>query len=233
MRRIIVLVVCSLCILALQAESEKLYLRDGSVLMGKLTGVKSDSLFFITSFGARMVIERAKALRIDFSDSLIVSNRNVTNDKVLSSSEQPGSLHVVFDSRGYSSKILVHRDRDTAASLKANSIEEALFIDNQKVFSFTDTVMDKIERNGPDKVYKNSIDLKDIKIQLRAGPHRCKIVVRNLGAIEHKDNFENKPLFEEFEIGDLVIYPGKLTQIQANVKKKKWVFGGGESGAKH
>lgn len=206
----------------LLSSGERLYLRDGSVLNGTIETLKADSVYITTSFGTRLAIARGDIVRIVFDEAAARQSESGTNPPATAPA---GSLFVFFDKARLSSKIIVHRDRDLQLSLDANSIEQKLFIDQELVFSYLDTLTDKKIRNGAETLYKNTIELKDIKIALPAGPHALRLVIGNTGRREHRERFENAPLLETLERNNVVIYPGRITRLVVDVKKKRWGMG--------
>lgn len=211
--------------LPLVSNGEKLYLRDGSILNGTIGALTADSVSITTSFGRTFSFARKEIIRIDFSDSAAVAP---ASGLIAPAAAEPGSLLVLFDSQELSSKIIVQRERDLALSLDANSIEELLYIDNEIVFSYVDTTTDKKIRNGAETIYKNTIELRNIRVALPSGPHVMRLIVGSRGRNAHKDRFENDPLLETLERNNLIIYPGKTTRLVIEAKKKRWGMGGTE-----
>lgn len=223
MRIFLICFVCALLCIPLFSSGEKLYLLDGSILNGTIETLDADSVYITTTFGNRLVLARKTISRIEFHD-LPSSGSGISNLV----QTDPGSLLVLFDSQELSSKIIVHRDKDIALSLTANTIEQILYIDNEIVFAYEDTLPDKKIRKGADTIYKNTIELKDIRISLPAGPHTMKLIIGNKGRIKQKERFDNDPLLKTFERSNLIIYPGKTTRLVIEAKKKKWGMGGME-----
>jgi len=203
-------------------SGEVMHLTDDSTIRGKLISVSEDSIVFKTSFGARIAVARSHVRSIVFSESRGMQ-------KPLGgagAAAEAGSLFVICSGLKLSSKIVVHRERGKADLLRANAIEQALFVDGEKVFSIVDSTNDKIIRDGPDKLYKNSIELKDVKVALDPGPHVARLVVRNVGYDSARDSFDHGPLDKQLSIYDIMIFAGKTTRKKIGIKKSKMGLGG-------
>ncbi len=212
----LILLVCALKL----PHAETIKLRDGSVIKGKLVRMSGDSLYFQTGFGSVLGFNRSQVSSLIFWEDVIkeyVSKQN--------SAAEPGSLQVTFNGLKLSNKVTVHRGKHIEDNLKANYLEESLYIDSEKVFSYIDSTMDKIISNGADKEYKNTIKLQDITVGLKPGPHWCRIVIRNPG-VDFKANFSNKPFFMDLNMGDIIIYSKKTVRREVVVKKKKMGLAG-------
>jgi hypothetical protein len=201
---------------------EVIRLTDGSAIKGRLVSVSEDSVVFRTSFGARIAVSRSQVRSIVFGDpanapELLGSTR---------AAAEAGSLLVACSGLKLSSKIVVHRERGKDSALRANAIEEALYVDGEKVFSYVDSTVDKIVRDGPDKIYKNTIELKDVKIGLGVGPHVARLVVRNLGYESERGRFDHGPLDKQLSLYDIMIFAGKTTRKKVGIKKSRLGLGG-------
>jgi hypothetical protein len=222
MRKSLAVLLCLGLFLPCASRSARLYLKDGSIITGELVASNEDSVVFRTSFKGRVAFVKQDVLRIDLSDAPTTA---VGGSASLFTSAEPGSLQVLFHTEKLSSKVIVHRDHEKEAYMRANSIEQKLFVDNEQVFSCVDSLPEKTVRNGPDTIYKNTMALEDIKVQLLPGSHSCRIVVENSGRRAHRDWFDNEPLYETLEVGSVIIYPGKTTTLSIDVRKRRWGLG--------
>ncbi|MBI4719640.1 MAG: hypothetical protein HY770_00045 [Chitinivibrionia bacterium] len=225
MRIILVLVLCVGFLLPIALQGAKLYLKDGSVITGDLVASREDSVFFRTSFRGLVAFSARDVMKIELADSPPPASRGESPPFPGFTNAEPGSLFVLFQNEKLSSKIVVHRDMEKELCMQANTIEQALFVDNELAFSCSDSIPDKKIRSGPNTIYKNTMQFKDIRIGLPSGPHSCRIVIGNRGRTAHAKRFENEPLYETLELGSILVYPAKATTVTIDVKKKMWGMG--------
>jgi len=207
MRSYLVLLWVALLLSGAQAETFRF--RDGSTLKCTLVAVRGDSLVLRTSFGATLAVAKDKLLAVSFA-------AGVPYEPTWQSAER-GSLLVRLGKATFSTKATVHRGKHRREILRANAIEELLYVDGERVFAKVDSTMDKVIRKGPVREYKNTITLADIALELPAGPHRVLLQVRNLDPSQARIV---DPLAEEVDFGDVVIYPGKKVELRVVVKKR-------------
>ncbi|MFH1756355.1 MAG: hypothetical protein ABIA59_11705, partial [Candidatus Latescibacterota bacterium] len=137
-------------------------------------------------------------------------------------SVEPGSLIVSFDGISISNKIIVHRKRDYEGHERANAIKSALIVDGLEVASYVDSTTDKVYREGPDTHLKNTIDMKNFRVALEAGPHSCLIIIENMGAAEYRNEFESTPLELSVNVDNVIIYSKRNTTVE--IGKKRGAF---------
>ncbi len=201
----------------ISVQTDVLYLKDGSVLVGKLVKTARDTVYFETSFGTHMKVCRTRVLRIQFGDSISSGREHLAFPRAKPA--DPGSLVVSFSDLKISNKIIVHRNRDYARHEQANAIESILIVDGETVASYVDSTMDKTVRKGPDKILKNTIKLTDFHVALDSGPHNCLIIVRNPPRSAYENHFEHERLNLKLSLRDVIVYPGRTTQVEIGLKR--------------
>lgn len=203
-------------------QAEVLYLKDGSNLVGKLVRVEGDTLYFQPSFGGILKFSKTTVWRILFDESKNEPKGQVGGDRFSrpeTSAAEPGSLIVDFDGMSLANKIIVHRKRNYEDHEQANAIKSTLVVDGIEVATVIDSTTDKVYREGPDTILKNSMRLPDFRVELSAGPHSCLILIKNLGASDYKNQFEFSPLDLSLNVENVVIYPKRITTIEIGKKR--------------
>jgi len=223
MKRHIAIAAVLLLGLVVSSVAETVRLKDGSTLKGHVVSITSDSLYVKTSFGARVAIARSAVAAILFVDDGGFSPGAAAPAKAEPAGE--GRLAVVFSDRSLSSKIRIRRKDDEKELLKANWLVESLFVDGNQVFSYVDSLMDKTIYNGPERVYKNTIEAADFDVPLPAGTYNCIVVVESRGRDEFKDRFEGEPLHMSIAFDNVRIDPGRTTRHRIGIKKGKFRMG--------
>ena len=193
---------------------------DGSVLKGRVIRLDRDTLSVESTFGGVLRIPRSRIVWISFGDSVTTpesgSSQIATVDPTVSTGGD-GELGVTFKNRVISSKIVVTKRKDLAGHLHANGIQQFLLVDGDTAFSYVDTVMDKTIYKGPDRVYKNTIELKDMFVNLSPGDHQIFVIVRSVGYDQYEDRFENGPLNVEFLLGDVQVHSARTTLVNIGI----------------
>ena len=200
---------------------DTLHLRDGSILRGQVIGFSADTLRFRTSFGSEIRVERDRIAWIDFTDSVVTPGTapGVAAAGAVQSGE--GSIAVTFKDKKVSSKIVVTKNKDEAAHLRANWIMQLLIVDGDTAFSYVDSTMDKTIYEGPDRKYKNVIEIKDIYVELSVGLHQLTLVVRNVGLEDYSDRFDGGPVNMEFVIGDVKVVADRENRVHIGMSRGK------------
>ena len=203
-------------------QAETIFLMDGSTLIGTLVKIEGDTLVIKPSFGGAVKLPKQLIWKIQFSDTIPPGQAQTGRGSAALpdfSIAEPGSLMVTFDNVKISNKIAVHRGRDYEGHERANSIEAILVVDGETVSAYVDSTTDKTIREGTDIFLKNTMEPKEFRIELPAGPHSCRILIHNPDYPEYAKEFENAPLDLKLEVGDVIIYPGRKTVIPVGLKK--------------
>jgi len=137
---------------------------------------------------------------------------------------EPGSLVVQFGNAKFSTKALVRRGKREEEILEANYIEQSLYVDGRMVFTAVDSTMDKVIRKGPDTIYKNTIVLRDVALELPSGPHRVRVSVKNRNP-RHDHLID--PLDQTLDLGDVIVYPRRTLTLKVEKKRSKLGLGRG------
>jgi len=218
------------CLFALSAtpspgSGEVLHLKDGSVFKGVLIGVTEKAVVFETSFGSQLEIPRDNVAMILFDEEYLVPRMSESIEKA---PELPGSLYVDFGGTKLTSKISVHRNKDLEGCLRANSISQVLYVDGEVAFSNIDSIPDKEISKGPEKIFKNVITLKNIRVQVPSGPHQIRLVVKSIDGAEYENRFDGGPLIKILESHNMLFYAEPTSQIDVRLRKKRWGLSGTE-----
>ncbi|UCH85505.1 MAG: hypothetical protein JSW50_07400 [Candidatus Latescibacterota bacterium] len=212
--------VCVMLAIAVPAllMGETLYLTDGSTLRGKLKKYENDTLYFETAFGANVTIPKHKVVRIDFDETGAVSPPLSPGTETL----VPGTLQVAFENVKFTTRINVKRDRNREAVERENSIEQRLLVGNKLVFSYIDSVTDKVIRNGPETTLNNDFVAQNFAIVLDADLHHLTLEFGNTLADQYVSQFDDKPLERTLLIDNVTIEPGKTSRIRVGMKRKRF-----------
>ncbi len=224
--RAFVLVLFVICLPALLL-GDTLYLTDGSKLKGKLVRYENDTLYFETAFGAAVKIHKQKALQLVFGDGSIGVPSPDAVDTGFNDTA-PGSLQVVFEKVSVTSRVIVQRGKEREAIERANSIEQALFVGNGRVFSYTDSTTDKIVGKGPETTLRNDFNAVDFTVALKPDFYHVTLVIGNTLAGDFKDSFDPKPVEHRLLIENLRVESGKTTIVRVGTKKKRMGLAKGE-----
>ena len=203
-------------------QADTIYLLDGSTLVGTLEKIDGDTLYVKPSFGGTIKLSKQLIWKIQFSDTAPPGQAQTGGGSAVMpgfTSTEPGSLLVKFNNLTISNKINVYRGRDYEGHERANTIEAVLIVDGQTVSTYVDSTTDKVIRKGVDTHLKNTIQLKDFRVELPAGPHGCQILIRNPDYPEYEKAFVNARLDLKLEIGDVIIYPARKAVVPVGLKK--------------
>jgi hypothetical protein len=102
---------------------------------------------------------------------------------------------------------------------------QVLLVDGDTAWVYADTTTDKVIYQGPDRTYKNSIELRDIRVRVSAEVHAVALIVFNRGEVEYADRFDDKPLRLEYAIGDLRVDPGSERRVTMGISRGKLRMG--------
>lgn len=210
------LVVAAVLVPAL-ASGDVVRLVDGSTLRGRVVSLGADTLVVRATFGSEVRIPRDQIRWIGFGDSLAVPQAPAAGAGQAKAAGGDGHISVTFLKRGLSSRVVVDRHKDREAHLRANWIIERFLVDGKEVFSCTDSTMDKTIYDGPDRVYKNSMDLKDFSVAVPAGMHQCMLIVENAGKDQFRKDFDPEPLSIELHVDNVVVTAGKVRRVTVDV----------------
>lgn len=210
------LILVVLVIVPVALQGEILILKDGSELKGKIVAVTGDTLVFEPSFGGRISIHKDKVARIVYDES---ERGSGPTPAVQAAGE--GVLRVTFEQNKLSSKIAITNKLKSQKEeiLRANWIEQLLIVGTDTVFSRVDTTMDKTVYKGHERLYKNNVELEDIEVPVKAGVHRCALIIRNRGVETHTDLFDEGPLDLMLVVDTINFTAGQSTPLKVGIKK--------------
>jgi hypothetical protein len=203
-------------------------LKDGSTLHGRVLALVSDTLVVRTTFGARIQVHRSQVELVSFTDSLpappaMGAARPTT--PVGSAGEGLGTIAVTFKDQKLSSKIDFRPHRNEEERRRANWIEQALLIDGRQVYSRMDTTMDKTIYNGPERRYKNTIELEDFSVRVAAGLHHAVLIVRNVGIDDYPDAFDGDPLDVALPLDNLRVDADRTYRVRVGIERGRFRMG--------
>jgi len=212
---------------------DTVFLTDGSSLKGKVKTFANDTLVFNSTFGD-VRIPRERIASIVFGDSVTAPPSGLggaaavgAGAAAVAASSEPdsGEIVVTFKDRNLSSKIKVTKKKDLEGHLRANTILQVLLVNGDTAWVYADTTMDKTIYKGPDRIYKNTIELQDIRVLVEAGVHAVSLVVFSQGEQEYADRFDSKPLHLEYAIGDLRVDANSERRVNMGISKGKLSMG--------
>lgn len=222
-KAITMLVILAIPILAL---GEVIYLKDGTSIRGKITDVRSDTLYVDTEYG-RVRIPKSKVLRIDYSEAGD-QPAPPRPDTLQHQSADPGTLSVSFDRISFTSRIVVDWRADRAEYEVANAIEQRVIIDGVVRHTVRDTVTDKIVYRGTEVVLRNDMQPAAFKIGLPPGSYKCRVQFLTVRGTDDKYEYQDEPVDETLGLGVVDIEPTKITDFRVGYRKKKWGLAGSE-----
>ena len=216
-------ILATLLIIPALTMGDTVYLTDGSSLNGKVRSFANDTLVFNSAFGD-VKIPRENIASIVFGDSAMAPPSGVA---ALAAGAEPdsGDIVVTFRDRKLSSKIKVTKKKDEEGHFRANAILQMLLVNGDTAWVYADTTMDKTIYKGPDRIYKNDIELKDIYLRVPAGVHALALVVYNRGEVEYQDSFDSKPLHMEYTIGDVRVDADSERRVHIGIARGKLKMG--------
>jgi hypothetical protein len=226
MKRFVLFLLCVAFCLPVLLKSETLYLKDGSSVKGRIVKTENDTVYFETSFGASIRIPKDKVARIDFEG--VLPQTQPQPDSTMRSVEEPGTLLVSFDDFQLTSRIVMKRRGDKSEYERENSIEQALFVGEKKVFSAVDSTTDKIVRQGPETVLRNDAKPVEMRVPVTPGVHQCTIVIGNTRASLHVDSFDPSPLSRRLVLDGIGVVSKQTTALRVGLKRKAWRIGKSE-----
>jgi hypothetical protein len=220
MRRIAQFLLAVLLLVPGFLHSEVLYLKDGSVLKGRVVSMDPDTLYFETSFGSKLAVHRGKVARIELEADSARSMQKPAVGLQLQTAAEAGTLSVSFEKFEVTSRIVVKRGDDREVLEKANAIEQVLAADGKKVHSVVDSLTDKAVRNGPATMLRNDAKPQAFDVALAPGFYRCVISFGNTRGSDHADRFDPAPLDRRLVIDPVRIDPGQRTEVRVGMKRK-------------
>jgi hypothetical protein len=218
MRLATFLVLCSVIFVPTLSQGGALYLKDGSVIQGKLVRFVNDTLYFKTTFGADIRVPRHDVIRVDFVENMPRSTIPAPSGTQVSSA--PGTLMISFEKFQVTSRVKVHRGKKREEIERANRIESAFYVGSERVFSEIDSVTDKEIREGPDTVLKNDMSPTDFKVAVAAGTYQCRMFLGNSYMSDYAGSFVDSPLEKKLLVENVKILPGETTQYRIGMKRK-------------
>ncbi len=212
------------------ALADTVYLRDGTVLKGRVLWMRADSLAVRTGFGATLRIARTHVARVVVGDSPGAAAQAAPEPRAAGrgAAVSPGDssrLVITFKDRELSSRIDVDRGRDRAAKLAAVRAIQLVLVDGDTAWARIDSTIDKVVYRGPVRGYRNTIRLKDVDVRVPAGRHQVSLVVRNLGSTEWADAFEPRPIDLEIGLGEIDFRPGAAARFHVGIRRGKLRLG--------
>jgi hypothetical protein len=199
------------------APGEIVRLKDDSTLRGRLVQVNGDTLVFKSAFGT-LRVHRDQIVSIVFDDS-ITAPAPVTSAAPAKSSGGKSRIEVVFKDRDLSSKIGIELKKDWDDHVRANHIVTELYVDGHVAYSSVDTTMDKRIYQGHTTVMKNNVELTDFGVDVPAGLHHARLVVRNTGDVTHRKFFVPEPLDKVLAIDNLELTAGEIYRVHVRISK--------------
>jgi hypothetical protein len=203
------------------SSGEVFFLKDGSTLQGELVRLSGDTLYVKTSFGVRIPVPKSAILRIDFAEptpSLPAGNASPASPAAQPA--EPGTLQVIFDDFELSSDVSIHRNKHKDEIIRANWIQNQLYVDGVRTFTGVDSVMGKVIHKGPETVVRNETKPESYKVVLPAGVYNCEYRIGNTGAEEFEASFPDGVLDKRLLHEKVVIEPASTTLVRIGLKRK-------------
>jgi hypothetical protein len=79
--------------------------------------------------------------------------------------------------------------------------------------------MDKRIYQGHTTVMKNNVELTDFGVDVPAGLHHARLVVRNTGDVTHRKFFVPEPLDKVLAIDNLELTAGEIYRVHVRISK--------------
>lgn len=208
------------------APGEVVRLKDETTVRGHLTQVVGDTLVFRTAFGT-LRFHRQQVVSIVFDDSAQarLSSPATGIPAVAAQPQGKGRIEVVFKERDVSSKIEIELKKEWNERVASNHIVVELLVDGHGVYSFVDSTMDKQINQGHTTVVKNDIELADFGVEVPAGLHHAKLVVRNADGVTFRKAFDPAPLDLVVAFDNVEIRPGEIYRMDVGISKGKLKMG--------
>jgi hypothetical protein len=205
------------------APAEIIRLRDGSSLTGRLVRVDGDSLTVHLGVGPTVGLHRSQVLAVVFYEMATPALPAPAAGEAAETGS--GTIEVVFKDRELSSKISIELKKDWDGHVKANHIVVEFLVDGVVAFTSVDTTMDKRIYKGHETQLKNEIELPDFTIAVPAGMRQCKLIVRNRGADEYREDFDAEPLHMVLAFNNLVVSDGEISRLDVGLARGKLKMG--------
>jgi hypothetical protein len=224
-------ILAALLLIPALTVGDTVYLTDGSSLKGRVRAYANDTLVFNSTFGD-VKIPRGHITAIVIGDSTWkppagagVGGGAAAAALVAGAAADSGDIVVTFNDSKLSSKIKVRKKKDLEGHLRANTILQVLLVNGDTAWVYADTTMDKTIYQGPDRSYKNTIQLQDAMVRVPVGVHSVSILVYNLGEETYAERFDGKPLHMEYAIGDLRVDKDSERRVNMAISKGKLSMG--------
>jgi hypothetical protein len=187
--------------------------------VGKIVAFAGDTLTFEPSFGGVIRVHRDNIATILFDESKRPAAGNTAVKPA--GDEGPGFISITFKDDKLTTKAKVTNKTKTreAEIVRSNWIEQLLIVGGDTLYSRIDTTIDKTIYKGHEKQFKNTIRLEDMKAEVPAGVYRCKVVVRNVGAILDENDFDEGPLDLVLEFEKVGVHAKQTTSLAVGIKK--------------
>jgi hypothetical protein len=214
-RLVLMAVIIAAIVVPAILQGEVLYLKDGSEIRGRIEAFGADTLVFAPSFGGRIHVFRGDIVRIVFDETAAPAKTVVTP------AEAPGTISLTFKDDKVTSKIAVKSSQKSreAELVRANWIQQIFVVGRDTVFTSIDSTMDKTIYSGHEKEFKNTMELEDVQVVVAEGVYRCVLIVRNLGADEFEDSFNEGPIEMRLEFETVGSIANQTTTLRAGIKK--------------
>jgi len=219
-------ILTTVLLIPMLAPGEVVRLKDDTTVHGRLEQVTGDTLVFRSAIGT-MRFHRDQVVSIVFDDSAqarVMPSSPVTG-VVPTTPQGTGRIEVVFKDRDLSSKIAIELKRQWDERVRSNHIVLELLVDGHPAYTFVDSTMDKQINSGHTTIMKNSIELPDFGVDVPAGMHQAKIVVRNADGITFRKDFDPAPLDLVVAFDNLEIRPGEIYRMDVGISKGKLKMG--------
>jgi hypothetical protein len=167
---------------------ERVTLRDGTIISGKLLRVSGDTLYFKTSFIEELPVGKDKIVRIEFEP------RAEEGTTIASGVEEPpgmGKLILVVTGSDLTTSIRFRRSDDRATAVEANKILFQITANEKMIYEKIDDVNDNEIRSEGWTILKNKFQFGRYEVPLPSGEYRVSVYVGNDLANDYRRKFDS------------------------------------------
>jgi len=165
---------------------EKVTLRDGTVISGRLTRMSGDTLFFHTSFIDELPVGRSQILSVEFDAGIDTGDATP-----FTGATGLGKLVLIVTGPNLTTSIRFRRGEDREAAATANRIFFRIQANEKTVYEKVDDVIDEEVRSEGWTILKNEFPFGRYEVSLPTGEYRVSVFVGNDPADEYRQQFSS------------------------------------------
>jgi hypothetical protein len=165
---------------------EKVTLRDGTVITGRLTRMSGDTLFFHTSFLDELPVGRSQILSIEFEAGI-----DTGTPEPIGGATGLGKLMLIITGPELTTSIRFRRGDDRQAAAAANRIFFRITANEKVVYEKVDDEIDEEVRSEGWTILKNDFPFGRYEVSLPAGEYRVTVFVGNDLSDDYRRQFSS------------------------------------------